>query len=926
MKRHVVLLLAVSLVSLANLSRVANAAKVDCYPINGASKEKCQALGCIWSPVDEAAQQSAGAYDRHEPPFGGRNQEKPRVSEPWCYFPENYQGYKVTNNTLNGSGGRTIGLTRTRPSALGDDVQNLVVEINLIGSNAVHMKIYDPDTKRFEPEIPKLNLDSSALNTPDAATLNDVKIELKELPKTGGYSQLDGPGATGHQLIISRASTGALWFSTHLGKMIFSDKFIQINSDLDSRLVHGLGEHYSNFLKVADSYQPYSFYHFDRLALPGGLKSYGGFPFFVNREAKNKSQAHGVYLRNSNAMDIVLQPEPSITFRPIGGVLDFYLLLGPTANDVVSQYQHLVGLPAMPPRWALGFHLCRFEYASLDKVKAVSRRTREAGIPYDVQWTDADAMDRRNDFTYDHDKYKGLPEFVDELHSMNMHYVPLIDPGISLEPGYYPYDLGRQLDVFTKNATNQTLIAKVWNFSGKTVFVDFSNPVSHDYWSTMFDTFQKVIKFDGAWIDMNDVSSFVSGSIDGCPSDDPYEHPPYLPGGSSLQEHSICLSAKHAAGIEYNVHNLYSFYEAIATYKALLVARPQQRPLIISRSSSPGQGHYGGHWSGDLYSNWDYLRWSVVQLIEHSMYGFSLVGSDICGFSGNTTPELCARWSTLGAFYTFSRNHNDDTSIDQDPVALGPDVVAANKNALTKRYSLLPYLYTLMYRANRFGEPVVKSLQMDFYPQDEATLKVEYQFMWGKALMVSPIVDQNTYTKSSYLPKGRWYETDVLPDSESRVPRLVDSNGEWYDSKNVSLANLVLFYRGGHILPTYRDVRQTIPETVKQPFGLEIALCPMAKAHGQIYIDDGDTLDENNFDLIKMDVQNSRLTLKSVKFSTQKFHFGSVKVFGVSQNVKQVTVVSTDTKDVNFTQQDHMLSFRLDTWLNTDVPISATWA
>jgi Glycosyl hydrolases family 31 len=144
-----------------------------------------------------------------------------------------------------------------------------------------------------------------------------------------------------------------------------------------------------------------------------------------------------------------------------------------------------------------------------------------------------------------------------------------------------------------------------------------------------------------------------------------------------------------------------------------------KRSLVISRSSYPSQGRFGGHWTGDVYSVWDDLSHSVpgnddniiyvkkrasdnvgkvrpsralfsvavdalrfvvvcviattrgpfayccvfcAAILEFQMFGIPFVGADVCGFQHDTTEELCIRWMQLGAFYPFFRNHNDDTS------------------------------------------------------------------------------------------------------------------------------------------------------------------------------------------------------------------------------------------------------------------------
>ena len=131
---------------------------------------------------------------------------------------------------------------------------------------------------------------------------------------------------------------------------------------------------------------------------------------------------------------------------------------------------------------------------------------------------------------------------------------------------YPPFDDGLKLDIFIKNASNKILIGKVWNKSGKTVWPDFSHPSASLYWTNQYKSFHKMVPIDGSWNDMNEIANqYKSGSLDDCPNNSSLENPPYRPGNRPVADRTICMTAKHYAGLHYNVHNLYATYMAIAT-------------------------------------------------------------------------------------------------------------------------------------------------------------------------------------------------------------------------------------------------------------------------------------------------------------------------------------------------------------------------
>jgi len=339
------------------------------------------------------------------------------------------------------------------------------------------------------------------------------------------------------------------------------------------------------------------------------------------------------------------------------------------------------------------------------------------------------------------------------------------------------------------------------------------------------------------------------------------------------------MTAKHYNTIHYNEHNIYAYREAVATNKAIRNVR-KKRPFIISRASFAGQGVYSGHWSGDISSTWKDMRYSIRSLINFNMYAMPMIGSDICGFNGNTTVELCARWQALGAFYPFSRNHNDRPSIEQDPVALGPNVTLAAQITLQKRYTLLPYLYTLFYRSHAFGDTVIRPLFFEF-SEDSNTYDIDEQFLWGSNLMIAQVLYPGKTTANVYFPEGVWY--DALTGAQR------NSTGEFVEVA-IPLVDIHLSVRGGSILPAQAPALTTT-ETRKHPFTLAVALNEELKAYGELYWDDGDSLetyDNGFYNLIEFKVENGN-------FSSSVVHSG----YQTDMNLLSINVIGFDKFPTN---------------------------
>ncbi|XP_033822544.1 lysosomal alpha-glucosidase [Periophthalmus magnuspinnatus] len=844
--------------------------RFDCYPERGAivTQDMCEARNCCFVPG-----------------HSGQN------GVPWCFYPPDFPSYSLVSQQPTPLGQKGI-LKRQQKTYYPDDIMTLQLEVFEETNTRLHVKITDASSPRYEVpiEVPTVT---------ERAQTPEYVLQLSKDP---------------FGVIVSRRSTGAVLLNTSVAPLFYADQFLQLSSSLTSQYIYGLGEHRSSFQHDVQ-WNTLTMWARD---VPPTEKTnlYGVHPFYLGLE--EGGLAHGFFLLNSNAMDVVLQPAPALTWRTIGGVLDFYLFLGPEPASVVQQYLEVVGRPAMPIYWALGYHLCRWGYKTSNTTWEVVKNMRNYGIPQDVQWNDIDYMESFLDFTYDSVNFDTLPDMVKDLHAHDQRYVLILDPGISSTqpPGeYWPYDEGLKRGVFIRDADGKTLIGKVW--PGLTAYPDFSDEATNEWWFENIQRFYRRVPFDGLWIDMNEPSNFLDGSTNGCPNNN-IENPPYTPGilGGLLRSKTVCASAQQKLSSHYNLHSLYGLHEARATSSAL-TRLLGKRPFVISRSSFPGQGQYSGHWLGDNRSNWKDMTASIAGILNFNLLGVPLVGADVCGFSEQTDEELCVRWTQLGAFYPFSRNHNALDSAAQDPSAFSPSARAAMTSALLLRYSLFPLLYTLFHQAHAYGDTVARPLLFEF-SHDPRTYGIDLQFLWGRGLLVTPVLLPGVDSVQGYFPAGRWYDYYT---GDSFL-----SAGEDM-SLSAPLDKINLHLREGTITPTQRP-NVTLWVSSGQPLHLLCALSEDGDASGELFWDDGESLDtyENQLYAYVLFNVNKNVLRSAVVHAHVEASYITVEsssFYGVQSRPEQVLVNGLEAA---FSYKDNKVLTVVDLGLNLNQNFTISWS
>ncbi|KAF1921639.1 alpha-glucosidase-like protein [Ampelomyces quisqualis] len=310
----------------------------------------------------------------------------------------------------------------------------------------------------------------------------------------------------------------------------------------------------------------------------------------------------------------------------------------------------------------------------------------------------------------------------------------------------------------------------------------------------------------------------------------------------------------------YDTHNFWGSMMSIASKNSMVARRPSRRPFIITRSSFVGLGRHVGKWLGDNVSTWEQYRFSIAGILNFaSIFQLPMVGPDICGFVGNTTETLCARWTTLGAFYPFMRNHAGDTSIFQEYYRWNSTAAAARK-IIPVRYRLMDYFYTAFHRQTVSGLPALNPL-FYHYPEDTNTFGIDHQFFFGDDILVSPVLEENSTSVSIYVPNATFYDFWTL--------QRVQGNGSYMNLTNIGFDTIPLHIRGGAILPLRAESANTTTELRKQDFVLWIAPNSTNQALGTLYLDDGDSINQTSTSNILFTYDNGAFSMSgSFRYQT----------------------------------------------------------
>lgn len=533
---------------------------------------------------------------------------------------------------------------------------------------------------------------------------------------------------------------------------------------------------------------------------------YQSHPFFIGLR---EGQAYGFFLNNTYRTIFNMGAgNHRLTYvEADGGSLDYFIFAGPDIKSIISAYSQLVGRMPMPPKWALGYQQCRWSYYPENEVRTLAQTFRDRKIPADVLYLDIHYMRGYRCFTFDAERFPNPAQLLADLKFAGFKVVPIVDPGIKVDPGYAVYDSGLAGDHFIKYSDGEVYVGDVW--PGPSHFANYTRPETREWWGNLHREFMEM-GIAGIWNDMNEPANW-GNSV-----------PPMVEFDENGRKVPIG-----------KIHNVFAHLMAQSTREGLLRLQPDQRPFILTRAGFSGTQRYAASWTGDNVSTFEHLEIAIRMCLSMGLSAIPFVGADVGGFADDPSAELFIRWIQVGAFTPFFRTHSALHTRAQEPWSFGKEAESIVREFIELRYRLLPYTYTAFREAHETGLPIMRPLLLE-YPEEPEVFDVQNSttYLWGEQILVAPVIRAHERIRKVYLPKGRWFDWRNHQEYTGGQSIFVDA----------PLAELPIFVRAGAVIPM-REVQQFVDEKPLEL--LELHVYPGAGT-SHLYEDDGQSLAYQN--------------------------------------------------------------------------------
>ena len=439
------------------------------------------------------------------------------------------------------------------------------------------------------------------------------------------------------------------------------------------------------------------------------------------------------------------------TFRsPVADAVDYTVFIG-TPDEIIATYRELTGKCPEMPDWALGYIHCRERFHSSDEILQTANRFRSEQLPVSVIVQDWQYWGKYgwNSMRFDEDYYPDPKALTDSLHKMDIRLMVSVWSKIDKNS-----DIGKQIE-----AANYYIPGTDW--------IDFFNPdAANAYWKNFSERLVP-LGIDAWWQDATE------------------------PENDDLAGRKV----NNGKWTGEQVRNVYPLLVNKTVYEGLLKAG--KTPMILTRCGFPGIQRYGSAmWSGDVGNDWETFRRQITAGLGMQAAGIPWWTYDAGGFfrpqnqyTDSAYIERMLRWIETSVFLPLMRVHGYMSNTE--PWNYGKEAQDIIAQCLKERYRLMPYIKRCAKAVSEEGSTLMRPLVFDFSNDAEA-LKQKYEYMFGPALLISPVTEPGVTSWQTYLPQNEGGWTDY------RTGKHYD--GGQYVTTSVTKAFIPVFIRAGYTI------------------------------------------------------------------------------------------------------------------------------